>query len=130
MLSVSLLETVNTATRWYSSPFRTTKSLEPMESASVRLGQPHWDSTACFSGAYLCMLHGHYFLLHRKLEATAKTRTEISTNECFLSCSLCTLSPHVSLGVVSTKPSSSSYSLLIIVSVLQTRTQIHKAKLA
>lgn len=47
----------------------------------------------------LCVLHRHYFLLHRKLEATIETQTEISTNECFLSCSLCTLSPHVSLGV-------------------------------
>lgn len=66
----------------------------------------------------LCALHGHYCLLKGKLEATIETQTEISTNECFLSCSLCTLSPHVSLGVVSTKPSPSPYSLLITVSVL------------
>lgn len=77
----------------------------------------------------LCALLGHYFLLQRKLEATIETQTEISTNECFLSCSLCTLSLHVSLGVVSTKPSPSPYSLLTTASVLQTRTQTHKAKL-
>lgn len=129
MLSVSLLETVEHSNKMV---FITLQNNQILRTSGVNVYETGSATLGFYSmvlRSLLCVLHGQYFLPHRKLEVTVETQTEISINECFLSCSLCTLSPHVSLGVVSTNPSPSPYSLLITVSVLQTRTQIHKEKL-
>lgn len=129
MLSLSLMETVEHSNKMVFITFQNNQILRTNGVSICETGLATLGLYSMLLRSLLCVLHGQYFLLHRKLEVTVETQTEISINECFLSCSLCTLSPHVSLGMVSTKPSPSPYSLLITVSVLQTRTQTHKEKL-